>query len=118
MPVQALIKEELGQLFIDEHRESLVQRHREVLVLSFVLGLHDRAVDMISQANQDLYESCTTVYTAARHALDLLATEVRLGENRAIARLIESIICEVHLLNEMLPYRVVVQEWIIVCLSL
>ena len=118
VPIQALIKEELGQLFVDKHGEGLVQRHREVLVPRFVLGLHERAVDMVGQANQDLYEGCTAVNAAARHALDLLAAEVRLGENRAIARFIEGIICQVHLLNEMLPYRVVVQEWITVRLSL
>ena len=118
VPVQALIKEELGQLFVDEHGEGLVQRHREVVIPSFVLGLHERAVDMVGQANQDLYEGCTTVNATTRYALDLLAAVVRLGENCAIARLIKGIICQVHLLNEMLPYRIVVQEWITVRFSL
>ena len=93
VPIQALIKEELGQLFVDKHGEGLVQRHREVFVLRFVLCRHERAVDMVGEANQDLYEGCATVNTAARHAPDLLAAEVRLGENRAIARIVKGIIC-------------------------
>ena len=49
---------------------------------------------MVGQANQYLYESCTTVKTAARHAPDLLTAEVRLGENRSIARIVKGIICQ------------------------
>ena len=93
-PIQSLIKEELCQLVVDEHGEGLVKWHREVFVLRFVLCRHERAVDMVGEANQDLYEGCATVNTAARHAPDLLAAEVRLGKNCAIARTVEGIICQ------------------------